>query len=302
MKQAYRETRLGAERLRRIEQANEIIDALVDAGYTPTLRQVYYRHVALGLIANRDTEYENLGELLNVGRLCGLVDWESIEDRTRFVREQPSWPDPASIVQDLASQFRVNQWEGQEYHVEVWIEKDALIGIAERPCAELDVPYFSCRGYVSQSEMYVASQRLYDASVAGRRPIVLHLGDHDPSGVQMSEDIEDRLTMFLEVEGVDFEVRRIALTMEQIREFDPPPNPAKLSDGRARKYIARYGESSWELDAMPPAAMDQLIRDEIEQYIDRDAWREQEEKTTEGRRTLRLVSRRWDDVQTLVTA
>jgi hypothetical protein len=78
----------------------------------------------------------------------------------------------------------------QEYYIEVWIEKDALLGILETICKKLDVPYFSCRGYVSQSSMWEAAQRFREND---REGILLHLGDHDPSGIDMSRDIQERL-------------------------------------------------------------------------------------------------------------
>ena len=98
---------------------------------------------------------------------------------------------------------------------------------------------------------------------------MLYLGDHDPSGEDMVRDIRDRLTEF----GVhDPDVRKIALTMEQIRKHKPPPNPAKLTDSRAKGYIEKYGDQSWELDALPPRELNRLTEAAIRDVIDIDKY------------------------------
>jgi hypothetical protein len=96
--------------------------------------------------------------------------------------------------------------------------------------------------------------------------VVLYLGDHDPSGEDMVRDIRDRLAEF----GVpNLRVEKVALTMAQIRRFNPPPNPAKVTDSRAGAYIARYGDQSWELDALPPRELNRLVENAINRNVDR---------------------------------
>src|ERR1700722_6974774 len=103
----------------------------------------------------------------------------------------------------------------------------------------------------------------------GQRPIVFHLGDHDPSGIDMTRDNYDRLSMFA---GAPVQVVRRALNMPQVEEYDPPPNPAKLTDSRARDYIDKYGDECWELDALDPAMLRDLIRDAVLRIRDREKW------------------------------
>lgn len=67
----------------------------------------------------------------------------------------------------------------------------------------------------------------------------------------------------------ELEVTKIALTMEQVEEYDPPPNPAKLSDSRAEKYIERHGDSSWEVDALPPVELGKIIREALDRLVDK---------------------------------
>ena len=260
MKIAYQSKRFGAAALEKIEKANEIIAGYEAQGYDLTLRQLYYQFVSKALIANNEREYKNLGNIINDASLAGLISWKAIVDRTRHVRRMPSWTGAKEIVEACAGQFKLDRWEGQEYRPEIFIEKDALVGVIEGICNETDVPYFSCRGYTSQSAMWDAAQRLEKYQQNGQTPIIIHLGDHDPSGIDMSRDIQDRLNLFME-DGI--EVLRVALTMKQVEQYKPPPNPTKLTDSRSSGYVDKYGNESWELDALSPEVITGLIRDEI---------------------------------------
>jgi hypothetical protein len=202
---------------------------------------------------------------------CGWdIDWEAIEDRTRELHQNSHWASPIDILKVCVHQYQEDKWREQPNKVEVWIEKDALLGVIEPTCRALDVPWFSCRGYVSQSEMYVASLRIRDRGTHNQRTVILHLGDHDPSGIDMTRDITDRLTLMTQKDmDVDFAVRRIALTKEQIDKYDPPPNPAKTTDSRYASYIDNYGKDSWELDALDPKVIAALIKKETQRFEDK---------------------------------
>ncbi len=243
-----------------IDKANVILEEYNTQGYDLTLRQLYYQFVSRGLIPNNQREYKNLGSIINDARLAGLIDWDFIVDRTRAVRGNNHWEQPSDIISASARQFLINKWADQPFRIEVWIEKDALIGVIERVCASLDISYFSCRGYVSQSEVHEAAKdRLIPYERKGQKTVILHLGDHDPSGIDMSRDIKDRLRIF----GCRAEVKRIALNMDQVQEYAPPPNPAKLTDSRATGYIREFGDESWELDALEPSVIGKLITEEV---------------------------------------
>jgi hypothetical protein len=275
-----------------IEKANEIIDEYQADGLELTLRQLYYQFVSRGIIPNKDTEYKNLGSIINDGRLAGMIDWLAIVDRTRSVRENSHWEHGGEILHTAAGGFGVDRWRGQETRCEVFIEKDALIGVIEQPCVEEDVPYFSCRGYTSQSEMWVAAQRMKRWIEDGCNVIVFHLGDHDPSGIDMSRDIQDRLNILSNNAGI--EVKRIALTMAQVKLYNPPPNPAKITDSRSTEYIKNYGNSSWELDAMEPRVMRKLIKDSIKAIRDQDLWDERVEYEENEKEKLLKVAKNWN--------
>lgn len=173
----YRDIKFKAETLSVIGQANEIIDEYAAQGYDLTLRQLYYQFVARDLIPNQQKEYNRLGGIINDARLAGLIDWTKIEDRTRELDSNSHWDDPAHIVRISAEQFMLDKWEDQDYRLEIWVEKEALAGVFERVGRELDLAWFSCRGYVSQSELWRAAMRLRGYEKAGQKPIVLHFGD-----------------------------------------------------------------------------------------------------------------------------
>lgn len=276
-----------------IEHAWSIIAEYTALGFDLTLRQLYYQFVARALIPNRDSEYKRLGSIINDARLAGLIDWNAIQDRTRNLQALSHWDTPQRIVHEAANQFLRDKWAGQPYRPEVWIEKDALIGVIEPICQELDVPYFSCRGYTSQSEMWAGGRRMERWLEHDYIPIVLHLGDHDPSGIDMTRDIIDRLEMF----SGGVEVKRLALNMDQVKQYGPPPNPAKMTDSRYIGYIDLYGEESWELDALEPQVMADLIRDTIItlrpnlEVYERIVAEEEEAKSR-----LKTIAGHWDEI------
>ena len=260
-------------------------------GYELTLRQVYYQLVARGYIPNNERSYKNLGNLINDGRLAGLIDWYAIIDRTRNLRNNSHWSTPESVISSAKYSYMLDRWKNQPNYVEVWVEKDALIGIVSQICRKLDVPHFSCRGYTSQSEMWSAAQRFIGQDDRESRTII-HLGDHDPSGIDMTRDIQERLELF----GADVNVKRVALTMEQIEQFNPPPNPTKLSDARSSGYIRQYGHECWELDALEPQVITNLINNEVTALCDMDLFEQIEDKEEIDKENIQKICDNYADV------
>ena len=296
MKQVFTTKNFQAKTLDTIHRANSVIQDYQRQGYTLTLRQLYYQLVAQDYIPNSDKSYKQLGGIISDARLAGLIDWGAIEDRTRNLSPYSAWDNPAHIIESAYNSFRVNPWKEQPYYVEVWVEKEALAGVVENACSLYRVRHFSCRGYVSQSEMYFAGQRLateHKARRNGRAVQIIHLGDHDPSGLDMTRDVVERLAMFA---GVQIEVQRIALNYDQIQTYNPPPNPAKMTDTRFRDYESRYGASSWELDALPPNVLVDLIRSKIAQFIDKKAWAQALAEESDSRAQLKQAAERWGEV------
>lgn len=284
-----------------IRQANEIISEYADQGFKVlTVRQIYYQFVSRDYIPNTIQSYKRLASILNDARLAGLIDWDSIGDNTRNLESPASWDAPTDIMDAVARQFRLDPWEKQDARIEVWIEKDALTGVIEPVCRRYRVPYFACRGYTSQSEAYAAGKRLAEYARAGQRVLVLHLGDHDPSGLNMTDDNAARLAMLGGLDSSEFEFRRIALNMDQVERYNPPPNPAKTTDSRALGedgYVARFGYSSWELDALSPSVIASLIEAEITPEIDQERWDAVMADEERDRELLRGVRDHWSRIE-----
>lgn len=308
----YIEKNFGAKALARIDLCNEIIDEYAVQGFDMTLRQLYYQMVSRDYIANNLKEYKNLGSLVNDARLAGLIDWDRLVDRVRHLEQRSSWSDPGHIIRSAAHSYHIDMWANQEYRIEVWVEKNALIGVIDPICRRLDIPYFASIGYTGQSEMWRAAQRIYSYLDDGKTPIVLHLGDHDPSGVDMTRDIRSRFEMFLQHDcekngrgmkyrWLDLAVDRLALNYDQVLQYNPPPNPTKLTDSRATGYINEFGYECWELDALSPMVISDLIRSTVISYRDEDAWDEMEKQEKAEKDLLNKTAKNWERVVEVVT-
>lgn len=300
----YVNKNFGPAALRKIDICNEIIEEYAAQGFDLTLRQLYYQMVARDYIPNNLREYKNLGTLVSDARLAGLIDWEQIIDRVRSLEKVSSWDSPSQIIRSAAYGFHMDRWKNQPYRVEVWVEKNAAVGIIDPICRRLDLPYFACIGYTSQTALWEAAQRFRGYIEEGQIPVILHLGDHDPSGIDMTRDIKERLELFLtedcDREYVDWdgnlEIDRLALNMSQVSRYNPPPNPAKLTDSRATSYIAKHGYESWELDALSPTVVSDLIENAAHEYIDDTDWELTIDKEAEGKELLNKAVKHWADV------
>jgi len=296
-RQKYIEKKLRKSSMEVIDRANEIIEIFQGLGFDLTLRQLYYQFVSRNWLTNTEKSYDRLGNIISDGRLLGLVDWSAIVDRTRNLVTPSSWSSPRSILRSCSTSFAMDAWKDQEYRPEVWVEKDALIGVFGSVCDELRIPYFACRGYSSQSEMWSAGQRLLGHIENEQKPVIFHFGDHDPSGIDMSRDIADRLKLFI---GESADVRRIALNMSQVNQYNPPPNPAKTTDIRYASYLENFGDESWELDALDPQVLVNLVRTQITMIIDQQAFDDVLEEEQDVRRLLGSAADRWEDVTQLL--
>ena len=286
MKQAFITKNFGTDRLKTVATANEIIENYQAQGYRLTLRQLYYQFVSKDLIPNSERSYKNLGTAINEGRLAGLIDWDAIEDRVRVPKRSSEWQDIESLVSSALWAYRLPRWKGQDNYVELWVEKDALAGVLQPLATEFHVTLMVNRGYSSQSAMYESANRFKEHEDASCH--LLYLGDHDPSGEDMVRDIADRLEMF----GASVKVQKLALTMAQVEQYDPPPNPAKTTDSRANKYVEKHGDSSWEVDALPPEVLAALIREAINELLDRDKMDEVIVREGNDKKALEAAARR----------
>ncbi len=302
----YKEIRFSAERQAIVDNAVSLVRAYRAQGYQLTLRQLYYQFVSRDILpqswadketgsTNNERSYKKLGDVIGDARLAGLIDWTAIEDRTREIDGNNHWSSPSSLVSACANQFALDKWEGQQYRVEVWVEKDALEGVVGKAARALDVQFFSCRGYASMTSLWEAGQRLKGYAENDQTPVIIHLGDHDPSGIDMSRDIQERVSLFMDDYSDSLEFKRLALNQDQIDEYEPPPNPAKVTDARYADYSSKHGDECWELDALEPSVIDNLIQQAVLEYRDEDRFDEISRQEEEHRRDLGIVAEHWNN-------
>lgn len=266
----------------KIVEINRIVNRYRAKGYQLTLRQLYYQLVAAGVIKNTVKEYENIIYLVNRARLAGRIDWMAITDRSRLLNGQEHYTDPKQALESLAYSYSIDKWKTQENYVEVWVEKDALLDVVGEVAKELDVNYMSSKGYFSASSLFEASMRFKAQAQLGKTSHVLYLGDHDPSGLDMSRDCEDRLELF----EADVQFKRIGLSKDQIDTYQVPSSPAKLSDVRAKKYIEAHGKLSYEIDALGPDIIQSIIRSNVLNLRDEEKYQKHVDKELRGKQLL----------------
>lgn len=289
MKEKFREKKFSPENLARLAQVVKVIESYEAQGIQLTLRQLYYQLVAADLIANSLKEYSKLSDLLTDARYAGLVDWESIEDRIRKPVLPSTFENVPELLNAAVHSYKLDFWDNQDCYVELYTEKDALSSILAPIAAKYRIPFTVNRGYSSASSLYDAAQRFMEHG--SQECVLLYLGDHDPSGLDMVRDLDARLTEF----GADVSVRQIALTFEQIKQYKPPPNPAKISDPRAKAYIAEHGNKSWEVDALKPQVMMKLVAAAIEENLDQEKMEEVLEREKKETEAIRKFAKGFDE-------
>lgn len=273
MKQKFVDKKFGKESQTIIFTVNTILDEYAQQGYDLSLRQLYYQLVARGFIENSVQSYKRIGNIVSDARLAGLIDWKMIADRGRVRVIPQHWETPADILQTAARAFHIDKWEDQDYYIMAMVEKQALEGVLIPVCRGLDIPFIANKGYSSSSSMYEIGQDLLEQLQNTKQVVVLYLGDHDPSGIDMTRDVRERLNMFAECDDYEFiTVDRLALNYDQVEELNPPPNPAKETDSRFEGYLEEFGETCWELDAIEPTQLAEIVNTAVEKYRDQDAW------------------------------
>lgn len=253
-----------------------------------TLRQIYYRLVAKYGLPNTRSNYNSLSKILVKARELDEIDETKIEDRTRTtIGGDFGYFNPKDFVERQINEllnspelYSRRLWENQENYIEVWVEKDALSKVISAITNKYNVLTAPSKGYGSYSYLKEATQRFPDKPVT-----VLHFSDHDPSGIDMTRDLRTRLIKYSNRQ--DIVVKRIALTHEQVQERSLPPNPTKTADPRSQMYIKQYGGECWELDAIEPDELQEIVQTEVEKFIHRKTWNKTLKLIKEERKKLR---------------
>jgi hypothetical protein len=277
-------------------QIQEVVHYHASIKIKLTNRQLYYKLVGKNWIPNRTKVYKRVCKFLTDIRYCGLVDWDAIEDKEREAEKHTEWDNPLDALQTLTRVYRLPRWSDQEYYVEMYCEKKAGINTLEPVAEKYHIHFGFNRGYSSASAIYELAKRLKEQIEDGKKAIILYFGDHDASGLDMIRDIEKRIEEFLtmgqEYTDPEFEIIPVSLTMEQIEKYDPPPNPAKQSDPRAKWYIAQFGNESWELESLDALELRKIAQKSILEYLDIDKYNAWIEKERKEKQALRKVAKK----------
>jgi hypothetical protein len=238
------------------------LNAILQDDNPQTVRGVFYQATVRGLIDKTEPGYKVVQRCLADMRRNGILPFNYIADSTRWMRKPETHSDVEAVLFDAWRYYRKAIWDSQSDYVEVWIEKDALAGVIYTVTAEWDVPLMVTRGYSSLSFLFESAGQISDM----HKPTYIYcLGDYDPSGVDISRNIEKSLREFAPNAEIYFE--RISVTPEQIEEWKLPTRPTKKSDSRAKRF---KGESV-ELDAIPAWRLKELVNNSIERHIDNES-------------------------------
>jgi len=258
--------------------------------YRPTLRQIFYRLVAVLLIPNTETRYKYLSRVLRIAREREIINPLALADRIRESHGGDyGWENPDSFINERVEEFTKASeiytrpiWTSQQTLPILWVEKDALYPAVIQVADRYRVKVYQARGYSSYSQVYEAAREFNSANVS-----VLFLSDFDPSGEDMPRDMRKRLERY---GAGNFTLKKLALTREQVRDYSLPPVPAKRSDPRFKTFAESYGDKTVELDALPPEELERIIVNEIKSHIDSKIWNEEFEKIkTEKEKVRKLI-------------
>jgi hypothetical protein len=241
-----------------VEERREALLAMIDDGKPMTVRQVFYQATVRGLVEKAESGYAKVQTDLTVMLRAGDLPYDWLADNTRLQRKPRTFSSVEQALQDTARFYRKSLWDAADCYVEIWLEKDALSGVVYPVTSIYDVPLMVARGYASLSFLYTAADYINDLDVP---TYIYHLGDYDPSGVNAGEKIEQTLREMATDAEIHFS--RLAVTPEQIADWDLPTRPTKASDSRAKNF----GEISVELDAIEPNQLRSLVQEAIEQHL-----------------------------------
>lgn len=244
-----------------------------------TVRQVYYQLVSRSVIENSKKSYQNYVHHLTTGRKGGAIPWDAFEDRTRMFYREPSprydildESDPEDALKSwfsfalnsrVSQEYDLHRWRGQPYYVELWVEKDALAGFLSPLCQSLGIPLIVSRGYTSYTFKQEAIKRYSEVVEDGREPVLLYLGDLDPSGYDIYRCLKEEIDIAT--------VERIGLHPDDVAQFGLVPNMVKESDCRTHGFrilFPELGDNVYELDALPPGELTDRARRSVQKYFD----------------------------------
>jgi hypothetical protein len=280
---ALKQRRTNAE----LAELHDAILTVCEEDHPLSVRGVFYRVMSAGAVEKSEKAYAAVQHEVLKLRRYGVLPYEWIADGTRWQVKQPSWDTAKEALDDTAASYRRALWHNQDTYVEVWSEKDAIASIVSPTTDKWDVPLMIARGFASESFLWSTADTIRRQGEGGKEVVIYQLGDHDPSGIAAWEHVQTRLSDF--APDVDIEFERLAVTEEQIYEYDLPTRPTKATDSRAKNFTG----DSVEVDAIPTSTLRDIVETAILSWIDPAALRITRMVEAEELKALRAMAAGW---------
>ncbi len=275
-----------------VELLGHAVDVLDGSRWAMTLRHLHYVLVSradAGLLAGydkSDRSYNRLKRVMRDAREDGTVPWSRLVDHARVVDAVRTFDGIRGLLDDAQRFYRADLMRQQPVTIQIWAESDSVGSVVAQVARRYTIPTFIGRGYTSRGYVMDAARDIVAAGRAGKGVVILHVGDHDPSGEDIFRDLEETLRLYVVsadfgqpvahcrrgMSRVDVEdatdwvtIERIALTPDQIADYGLPYRPVKTSDSRAGSFT---GRGAVEVEALPVDALLGIVEDEIESWID----------------------------------
>ena len=274
-----------------------LLSILKDIDGPATVRQLFYLVSARGGVTKDERGYRRVQRQVLLMRREGLIPYGRIADNNRRRIHNPSYNNLGHALDETAAFYRQALWRDLLIYLEVWTEKDAMVGTMFPVTDPYDVELCVARGHSSETFAWESAETMAKQSEAGKIPVVVYVGDHDPSGVHASEDLRTRLAGFMEgrVGPEGFHFRRLAVNEDQIQELNLQTRETKRTDPRLRHFEQRFGKGaeSVDVDAIHPDRLRKMLADTIEAYIPDDLMAKVQAEEEAAREALEQMASNW---------
>ena len=234
--------------------------------------------------------YKALTELLTRARVAGIIPMEVIADPTRPVVTWNIHQDVSSYLQEQTEGVGRGYWrdlmQSQPNHIEIVGEKNTIKGTIQSVAMKYRLPMTIGRGYCSLRPRYDLVQRFRKSGK--NRLILLIVSDFDPAGEEIAHSFARSIRDDFGVEEI--EPVKVALTHDHVNQLSlPAGGKAKKKDSKAKKFIDKYGDDVWELEALAPTALQEILSGVIDSVIDIEAFNHETDREKEDAAKLEGV-------------
>lgn len=259
-----------------------------------TVRAVCYQLFIRGLLDSMATACtKRVSAQLVDAREAGMVPWAWIVDETRDAERQfTGWENPDAFMRSMRDFYRRDRWAMQPVTIEVWSEKGTVRGTLAPILQQYGVTFRVMHGFSSATTVHDVAQE----TQASTKPLhVLYVGDHDPSGLYMSEvDLPARLERY----GGVLTLTRLALTGDDVVAGLPTfAADTKTTDTRYQWFLRHHGVQCCEVDALSPPVLRDRVEAAIRETLDPHAWARAETTERAERQSMQAFFRTWKSVK-----